>query len=183
MRQHAQSGRLPTLVDAQEWHRKLFVGVALPVDYYAGEFRDSDPGFPELINYEVSIGGSGGVAARDVPAALSSFEAAMQSAVSRLDHGVGLGVKPATTSDLIAVALLSANAHGEWVRIHPFANGNGRTARLWGNWSLLRYDLPAILRVKPRPGQGGYADAAKHSMRSDHRPMFDFILAELFARI
>lgn len=183
VRQHAQSGRPPTLNDAQEWHRELFKDVVLPVDYYAGEFRDSDPRFPELVNYEVVIGGSIGVVARDVPVALSSFEAAMQAAVSRLDQGVGPGVKPATISDLTAVALLSANVHGEWVRIHPFANGNGRTARLWGNWSLLRYGLPAILRVKPSPSQGDYVDAAKQSMRSDHRPMFNFILAELLTRI
>lgn len=179
MRHHAQSGRLPTLADVQQWHRELFKGVRLPVDYYAGEFRDSDPRFPELIDYEVSVGGSRGVAAHAVPAALKSFEAAMQTAASRLDLGIGVGVKPVTISDMNAVVVLAAYAHGEWVRIHPFANGNGRTARLWGNWSLLRYGLPPVLQVNPRLGRGTYADAAKLSMRSDHRPMFDFILTEL----
>lgn len=183
VRQNAQLSRPPTLTDAQKWHRELFKGVPLPVAYYAGEFRDSDPRFPELVDYEVAIGSSFGVAARDVPAAVSSFEAAMQAAVSRLDQGVGLGATPSTVSDLTAVVLLSANAHGQWARIHPFANGNGRVARLWGNWSLLRYGLPAILRVQPRPGQRDYATAAEQSMRSDHRPMFNLILAELIDRI
>jgi len=170
---------LPILADVQQWHRELFKGVHLPVDYYAGEFRDSDPRFPELIDYEVSVGGFRGVAAQAVPAALKSFEVAMQAAASRLDRGIGLGVKPVTISDLDAVVVLAAYAHGEWIRIHPFANGNGRTARLWGNWSLLRYGLPPILQVNPRPGRRANADAAKRSMRSDHRPMFDFILTEL----
>ena len=34
----------------------------------------------------------------------------------------------------------------EWIRIHPFANGNGRIARLWVNSIAMRYDL------RPRVG-------------------------------
>jgi fido (protein-threonine AMPylation protein) len=153
------------------------------VPYYAGEFRDSDQRFPELIDYQVSIGRFAGLAARDVPAALQAFEGAMQTSVQRLDNGLGVNTKPTTAPDLTSVVMLAAASHGEWIRIHPFANGNGRTARLWGNWSLLRYGLPPVLRVKPRPAGIAYAVAAEYSMSSDHRPMFDVILSELNSRI
>lgn len=66
---------------------------------------------------------------------------------------------------------LCSYAHGEWVRIHPFANGNGRTARLWANWCALRYNLPPFVRLKPRPQGNLYARAAASSMAGDHRSM------------
>ena len=71
---------------------------------------------------------------------------------------------------LAAVLDLAAWAHCEWARIHPFANGNGRTARLWANALLLRYGIPPVLRPRPRPG-GGYARASARAMKGEWRPM------------
>jgi Fic family protein len=67
------------------------------------------------------------------------------------------------------VPLQCAQAHGEWARIHPFANGNGRIARLWANWCAVRYGLPAFVRLRPRPEGDRYARAAGDSMAGDHR--------------
>jgi hypothetical protein len=64
---------------------------------------------------------------------------------------------------------LSAWAHAEWVRMHPFANGNGRTARIWANAILMRYGLPPAIRLRPRPG-GGYGRAGAGAMDGDWRP-------------
>ena len=64
---------------------------------------------------------------------------------------------------------LCAWAHGEWVRIHPLTNGNGRTARLWANSLLVRYGLPPVIGLRPRPG-GGYGAAGAAAMRGDVRP-------------
>ncbi len=81
------------------------------------------------------------------------------------------GGRPADRAQVHAALELSAIAHGEWVRIHPFANGNGRTARLLANWCLFRYGLPPIVRVRPRPDQDAYASAARASMLGNHEPM------------
>jgi fido (protein-threonine AMPylation protein) len=170
IQREAPSRRQPTVALAQDWHRRTYKGVRLPVDYFAGEIRDSDTKYPELFGYEVIIGGSPGVPSSDVPSELARFEGSMQLAVRRLDPVLPLGDR-FRAAELHSVLTLCAYAHGEWIRIHPFANGNGRTARLWVNWCALRYGLPAFVRLKPRPSGLGYAIAATRSMEGDHRPM------------
>jgi Fic family protein len=56
--------------------------------------------------------------------------------------------------------------HAEWVRIHPFANGNGRTARHWVNSIALRYAIPA----SAVPASRGYAIACERAMVGDRGP-------------
>jgi hypothetical protein len=57
----------PTVAMAQQWHRDLYDGIDRPFDYYAGEVRDSDQSFPDLIGYEVQVGRVPGVPAAHVP--------------------------------------------------------------------------------------------------------------------
>ncbi len=160
----------PTVAEAKRWHRNLYDGIPRPFDYYAGEVRDSDPRFPELIDYEVEVGGDLGVLSAMVPVALEELQTRAQTASARLDRAIPSGADPSllTPVQLHGVLTLCAVLHGEWVRIHPFANGNGRTARLWANWAALRYGLPPFITIKPRPGQP-YGAAAMASMRGDHR--------------
>lgn len=161
----------PTISRAQDWHRAIHSGVMLRVPYYAGEIRDTDPAFPELIGYEVMVGSAFGVGSADVPDALRGFEAGMAAITTQLDARLAVGARPADPVDLRAVLIAAAIAHGEWIRIHPFANGNGRTARLWANWVGLRYSLPPFVSLRPRSDGLLYAGAAAASMRRDHDPM------------
>jgi fido (protein-threonine AMPylation protein) len=153
---------------AQEWHRQVYAGVRLPVTYFAGEIRDSDSRFPELYGYEVAVGPQRGVESRLVPAELEGFETAMNEAVAALDPVIPGNGSPTDVAQLRSVLTLCAHAHGEWVRIHPFANGNGRIARLWANWCALRYGLPPFVKLKPRPEGYLYAAASALSMRGEH---------------
>lgn len=157
----------PSVAAAREWHRRIYAGVELPVPYYAGEPRDSDPRFPELQRYEVKIGVHPGTPSAQVPQALDSFEGQARRAVVSLDEAVPAGGAPADTFVLHGILSLCAVLHGEWVRIHPFANGNGRTARLWANWAALRFGLPAFVTPKPRPSKP-YGVAAMASMSGNH---------------
>ncbi len=166
----AQSRVSPTVSLAQDWHRALYRGVPLPVVHYAGEFRDADPRFPELIGYEAIVGSSTGVTSSLVPDELNRFEAALTAAIGNLDTAIPIGASLGN-QELMAVLRLMALTHGEWVRIHPFANGNGRTARVWANWIAIRYELEAFVGLKPRPAHLLYAGAAAASMRGDHAPM------------
>lgn len=173
----------PTISMAQDWHRAIYSGVALPVPYYAGEIRDTNPAFPELIGYEVMVGSAFGVGSADVSDALGAFEAGMAAMTTQLDTRLAVGARPADPVDLRAVLIAAAIAHGEWIRIHPFANGNGRTARLWANWVGLRYGLPPFVSLRPRPDGLLHAGAAAASMRGDHGPMVTALLDMLSATL
>lgn len=173
----------PTAALAQDWNRAAYSGVPLPVAYYAGEIRDSDPAFPELDGYEVVVGRQLGAPSSDVPLALTAFETRLRRAVDALDRRARAGAFPETRGQLVAVLRLAAVAHGEWVRIHPFANGNGRTARLWANWCGVRYGLPPFVRLHPRPEGSEYALAAEASMAGDHRPMTTVLARTLTAHL
>jgi hypothetical protein len=70
---------------------------------------------------------------------------------------------------LAAIVEVCAWAHAEWVRIYPFANGNGRTARLWVNSIASRYGLPPFLRLRPRPA-GSHGVASERAMLGDRGP-------------
>lgn len=161
----------PSFAMAQDWHRAVYAGVSLPVPYYAGEVRDSDRRFPELIDYEVQIGRLRGVPAARVPDELSDLETRARNAVIGPDGAILVGRPPASPLELRSVLLLAANLHGESVRIHPFANGNGRIARLWVIWVAARYGLPPFIRLKPRPAGVSYAAAALASMSRRHALM------------
>lgn len=136
-----------------------------------GNFR-GDPRHADLIDYEVGVGimlADGlpekvSVWARDVAAALAVFDADVARAFAHLDSLVPAGRRPQSAEELAAVVALTAEVHGEWVRIHPFANVNGRTARLWAAVIALRYGLPVFVRLRPRPDDVAYARAAKRSM-------------------
>ncbi len=160
----------PTVAMAQQWHRVLYAGIAAPHPYYAGEVRNSDPRFPELIGYEVRVGPSMGTPSAHVPAALVNFQVSAQTAAGTLDAAISARADPSTMrpQELHGVLTYCARLYGVWVRIHPFANGSGRTARLWANWAALRYGLPPFVRIKPRPAGDACAAAAYASMRGDY---------------
>ena len=153
-----------TIEVARGWQLDLMHGLIPPDPNLMGGFR----GEAGLENYNVKVGDLPGVRAAEVSAELAEFDRRLRLAIAELDRLI----KPdqdLTADDLAAILTLTAWAHAEWVRIHPFANGNGRTARLWVNSIAMRYGLPPFLRLRPRPG-GGYGRAAAAAMRGDRVP-------------
>ncbi len=67
------------------------------------------------------------------------------------------------------------------MRIHPFANGNGRTSRVIANAILVRYGFPPVFRLRPRP-DGSYPYAASKSMTGDHRAMANYATTQILRR-
>lgn len=153
-----------TIEVARGWQRDIMQGLVLPDPKLRGKFR----GEAGLGNYNVKVGDLPGVRASDVAVELSEFDRTLRMAVAELDLLIKSG-EDLTADALAAVITLCAWVHSEWVRIHPFANGNGRTARLWVNSIAMRYGLPPFLRIRPRPG-GGYGHASAAAMRGDWRP-------------
>ncbi|MCK5799660.1 MAG: Fic family protein [Deltaproteobacteria bacterium] len=160
----------PTSALARDWHRAAYDQIVVPVPCYVGNFRGDAAVCPELASYEVTVGQHCGTPSSAVAAEVARFEASARAAIGTLD-AVPPGTFPTDPSELWSIVTLCAYVHGEWVRIHPFANGNGRIARIWANWCALRYELPPYVRLKPRPGKTAYGRAAEASMQGDHDPM------------
>lgn len=156
---------MPHVEMAKQWHAVAMEGLdADGQPSLVGRFR----GEPGLEWVGVEIEGIDGVPPWDVSAALGQFEAKLQSVVGELDERYPPGAD--IDLDGIRAAIdLAAWAHSEWVRIHPFANGNGRTARAWANFLLARYSIPPVIRLRPRP-DGRYEAAAAMAMHGDWKP-------------
>src|SRR5271169_4498928 len=111
------------------------------------------------------VGSNYGVDSANVAGELARFEATLLTLCAQLDALLPPGQEP-DADQLAAVVDLCAWVHAEWVRIHPFANGNGRTARLWANSLAMRYGLPPFIRLRPRPN-AGYGGAGAKAMQGD----------------
>src|SRR5436305_3306747 len=139
-------------------------GLGTPSLRFVGAFR----GEPGLEHVQVRVGSNYGVNSINVAGELRRFEEKLQALVAELDALLPIG-QELDSDYLAAIVDLCAWAHAEWVRIHPFANGNGRTARLWANSLAMRYGLPPFVRLRPRPG-AGYGQAGAQAMQGDWEP-------------
>lgn len=156
----------------RDWQRLIMRGLSASDNEPFGVFR----GEPDLPDYNVRIGDHLGASANLVARELAVFDRTLTDNLAELDRVI----QPQhlhddlTADTLNAVIILCAWAHGEWVRIHPFPNGNGRTARILVNAIAIRYGLPAFMKVRPRPGPT-YAAVAAEAMTGNWKaaiPLF-----------
>lgn len=160
----AQRREPPAIETAKRWQARVLRNLKVPDPRFVGAFR----GEPGLENLQVRVGARYGVDAAEVGGALAVFETKLQVLVRELDAMLPSGQQP-NADQLAAIIDLCAWVHAEWVRIHPFANGNGRTARLWANGIAMRYGLPPFIGLRPRPNSG-YAEAGAKAMQGVWEP-------------
>jgi fido (protein-threonine AMPylation protein) len=162
---------LPTREELCRWHARLYAGCDVPIVGYVGHFR-GDPTVKELLDYEVGLGArlkdgnleKMGVWARRVSEEMKAVLAGLHAVFDELDGRLPVGQSPTTADQILEMISFAALAHGECLRVHPFANGNGRIARLLVAFICLRYSLPMFLHIKPRPGSDDYVRASRDSM-------------------
>jgi Fic family protein len=149
----------------KRWHREIMAGLEAPRPRFIGRFR----GEPGLEGEPIYVGLHAGVTAALVVGEVDKFIRRLQTVLKRLDKLSPPG-KELDADGLQAVVELAAWVHSEWVRIHPFSNGNGRIARILTNGVLMRYGLPPVLRLRPRP-QSPYSHAGAEGMIGNSKPM------------
>jgi hypothetical protein len=154
----------------------MLLGASVPDEAYRGGFR-GDP-HPALADYEVTVGGLEVTRACHVADEIDRLMSELRSRVVKLD-----GLDAQSDPDILepkfveAVLVTAAWLHCEWVRIHPFANGNGRTARMWVLWLCGRYGLPSLLTLRPRPDLG-YNATARSGVLGKHEFFFQYLLVQ-----
>lgn len=172
---HAAAALRLTRHDVARWHKAMLQGLSyVPDACYLGAYRGSS--HPWLVGYDVAFGGGRhrGTPAANVSKELEAFFATLNRHVQALASEVR-GTAPKSLGDVRRVADLAAWAHSEWVRIHPFANGNGRSARTLANWVLVRFRLMPVVGYRPRP-RPPYAQACEAAIAGDHAPMAALIV-------
>ena len=160
----------PSAATLKRWHRQAMAGLQVPGPGHVGRFR----GQPGLEHEPVHVGQREGTPAALVGGDVAAFIQRLQSVAAQLDRLLPRGAEP-DRDGLQAVVELAAWAHSEWVRIHPFANGNGRIARLLANALLMRYGLPPVLALRPRP-KSPYGQAGAAGMDGNPAPMAALLL-------
>jgi len=169
----AERREIPTLTAARNWHKRMNRGLVVPHARFVGAFR----GEPGLQRIHARVGSRFGAKPADVAKELTGLEAKLQTIISELDASLPVHVR-LSRDHLGAIMDVCAWVHSEWVRIHPFVNGNGRTARLWANSVAMRYGLPPFLPLRPRPG-ARYAAASAKAMQGDWK-LAAIVFRELF---
>jgi hypothetical protein len=154
-----------TITVIKRWHRDTMEGLDVPHPTLVGRFR-GEPGLESKLVY---VGSRSGLKPTLVLGQVEEFVRRLDPALKQLDKILPAG-QDLGRDGLQAVVELAAWAHSEWVRIHPFVNGNGRTARILTNAILMRYGLPPVLRLRPRPGFP-YEHAGAEGMAGNAKPM------------
>ncbi len=175
-RDSAQARDEPSLDLPRQWQARIMNGLTPTKgaeESWYGKYR-GEAG-QEFIG--VDVGASEGTPPHLVSEQLEAFINFVKNAVAKFDseifttdHCGDVSGKELDRTVILAIIGLMAYVHGEWIRIHPFANGNGRTARLWANWIAMRYGLPPFVALRPRPGHG-YERASYMAMNENWRSM------------
>ncbi len=124
-----------------------------------------EAGAYRTVSVEISGSGYKPPGPEDVPAQMNEFSSWLKDA----------SIPDNATFASVTGLLVAAAAHTWLVTIHPFIDGNGRTARLLMNSVLMRYGFPvAIISKEDRLR---YYDALEESQASDLTP-FGILVAE-----
>ena len=120
--------------DTRPHHNFLFAGLTprnpMPLPHFAGNYRGAN--FPLLKEYEVGVRGDSrvGVKAILVSNAMTYFSNQAASAIAACERGFQLpGLE--LWEKITYVVRFACKLFVEFLRIHPFANGNGHMARFF----------------------------------------------------
>lgn len=72
---------------------------------------------------------------------------------------------------------LASYLHNRLVNIHPFTDGNGKTARLLLNWVLYRNSIPPV--IIEAGNKERYYSAIEAADKNDHRPFAEYLCREV----
>ncbi|MEE9381964.1 MAG: Fic family protein [Nannocystaceae bacterium] len=150
-------------------------------DYYAGNYRGS--GHKCLREYQVGVAGDPrvGLSPHHVADAMGSFSKEIRAGLDRIDAASKLPKAQFSDEDqLINLVRFTCHVFEYFLRVHPYANGNGHTARLI-LWAILgRHGYwPVRFTIEPRPADQRYGPAIISYRNGDYEPLETIVLSYL----
>lgn len=174
------AARAGTVVDpgaCRDWHRTMFAP-SVPMDYYAGNFRQLDHRRP-CLGVDVKVGSCYGTPPMFVPQAtemLFRWLGREIVALRALWNGV-LGEEQSKRA-----AILLGEFASRFIKIHPFVNGNGRTSKLLLAWGMMYFGFRPPFTVHIRPEGRSYAWVMQQAMNGNPAPLQLFLLNSIRQR-
>lgn len=164
--------RSPLDSDLQALHFCLF-NEFVPLPCYAGNYRQrSIEPSKRCLEYEVAVGAISG-------AHSSKVEARMQELLSECGGWFRTANQASGPESAILFAVSLSYVLGEFIRIHPFVNGNGRLSRLIWYWCCRRMMVSPMVQIHPRPPGPQYSSLMASCMAGDDNPLAIAILRAL----
>ena len=165
------------VLDTRPIHHTLFVGLTPPnCDYYAGHYRGEL--FRCLRHYRVTIPSDTRVGSppAGVGYDLGELGKIVGAGFAALDTG-----PPLSAQDRLRYLIVFVCRVFElFLRVHPYANGNGHVARLIVWFMFLRYGYwPRRWSVEPKPPDPPYSSLIKRYRDGDIRPLEALITSML----
>jgi Fic family protein len=91
------------------------------------------------------------------------------------DHMTDYFAWVAQANEVLPIPLLTAICHAWLVHVHPFRDGNGRTARAVMNLLLMRHGYPIVI-IRRDTDRRRYYDALRTSDDGDITPFFELLV-------
>jgi len=163
--------------DGRTTHAVVFLGFA-PAAHprYVGNYR-GDPLCPCLREYVVGIPSDRrvGYPPSEVHAAMAEFVVRVGKSVRVLD--LAQGVREPAANKLYTIVVVACRLFEEFLRIHPYANGNGHMAR-WLVCALLARYGHATKRwtVEPRPPDPPYSVLIANARDGDLQSLEQYVM-------
>ena len=164
--------------DTRSMHRKMFEGLTPPeCDYFAGNYR-GDP-FKCLRHLKVGVAGDSavGVAPEKVLSDLREFAQAVKLGLQKHEAALALPNAQISSQDkfLYYVSFVCVTLC-EFLRIHPYANGNGHISRFIVWWLLGKYGhWPKKWPLDQRPAPP-YTELLSRHRQGDCLPLEMYVL-------
>lgn len=175
---------LAQMRDSRRTHKHLFHDLTPPLfRYYAGNYRGSN--FRCLRHYEVGI--EGDLRVGSAPDRVHDLMDQTKNLIKEGIEAIDLAFQQpdsqiAPTQKLKYLIMFAARIFTQFLTIHPYANGNGHTARFIV-WAMLgRYGFwPERWPIDPGPKSREYDDAIKAHRSQDFDQLHVYLLRQLIA--
>ena len=147
----------------------------VPLDYYAGNYRQVDADRP-CLNTDVQVAGIPGVPAARVLFEVERLFAELRRHLTRFELSWAT-LSPRERRTRLAIIL--GALIGRFIQVHPFVNGNGRISRLVWAWGLIRFNVPPQVRIRKHPEDPEYDHVMASAMTGDFAPLALYILEHM----